>query len=59
MGDGEGPDADSVLVVIGEHFDTEAAEATLTTASIAVPQPCTGGNRSERLLHHVRLHTSY
>ncbi|WP_025778438.1 CobW family GTP-binding protein [Brevibacterium sp. VCM10] len=58
VGDGEGPDADSVLVVIGEDFDTETAEATLTTAlNRGATANAQGSNRSERLLHHVRLHT--
>ena len=62
VGDGEGPDADSVLVVIGEDFDTETAEATLTTAlnsdaAGGLDVAASGSDRSERLLHHVRLHT--
>ncbi|WP_167199681.1 CobW family GTP-binding protein [Brevibacterium pigmentatum] len=57
VGDGEGPDADSVLVVIGEDFDTEAAEATLTAAlNSGATANAQGSNRSERLLNHVRLH---
>ena len=56
--DGDLQDADSVLVVIGEHFDTEAAEATLTTAlNRGATANAQGSNRSERILHHVRLHT--
>ncbi|HJE77662.1 MAG TPA: GTP-binding protein, partial [Brevibacterium epidermidis] len=60
--DGDLQDADSVLVVIGEHFDTEAAEATLTAAlnTGAIAKEAGIGrqsDRSERLLHHVRLHT--
>ena len=59
--DGDLQDADSVLVVIGEHFDTEAAEATLTAAlnTGAIAKEAGIGrqsDRSERLLHHVRLH---
>ncbi|WP_152346989.1 CobW family GTP-binding protein [Brevibacterium sp. CFH 10365] len=58
-------DPDSVLVVIGEDFDTEAAESTLTAAlnaDAAGPAATASGgsrdaDRSERLLHHVRLHT--
>ena len=57
-GDGDRPDADSVLVVIGEDFDTEAAEATLTAAlNSGAAVTAAGSDRSERLLHHVRLHT--
>ena len=61
-GDRDRPDADSVLVVIGEDFDTEAAEAALTTAlnSAAVAGQdvaASVSDRSERFLHHVRLHT--
>ena len=59
--DGDLQYADSVLVVIGEHFDTEAAEATLTAAlnTGAIAKEAGIGrqsDRSERLLHHVRLH---
>ena len=59
--DGDLQDADSVLVVIGEHFETEAAEATLTAAlnTGAIAKEAGIGrqsDRSERLLHHVRLH---
>ncbi|MEY8570515.1 CobW family GTP-binding protein [Brevibacterium linens] len=59
--DGDLQDADSVLVVIGEDFDTEAAEATLTAAlnTGAIAKEAGIGrqsDRSERLLHHVRLH---
>ena len=59
--DGDLQDADSVLVVIGEHFDTEAAEVTLTAAlnTGAIAKEAGIGrqsDRSERLLHHVRLH---
>ena len=59
--DGDLQDADSVLVVIGEHFDTEAAEATLTAAlnTGAIAKEAGIGrqsDRSERLLPHVRLH---
>ena len=59
--DGDLQDADSVLVVIGEHFDTEAAEATLTAALNVDAEATASGtgrrdDRSERLLHHVRLH---
>ncbi|MGC3020358.1 CobW family GTP-binding protein [Brevibacterium sp. FAM 24630] len=52
-------DADSVLVVIGEDFDAEAARSSLVAAlnpgadNSAVPSP----ERAERLLHHVRLHS--
>ncbi|GAA1510999.1 CobW family GTP-binding protein [Brevibacterium permense] len=54
-GNGDRSDADSVLVAIGEDFDTEAAEATLTAAlnGVATDRP----DRTERFLHHVRLHT--
>ena len=64
-GDGDRSDAendlgnaDSVLVIIGEDFDTETAEATLT-AALNVDKAATapGSDRSERLLHHVRLHS--
>lgn len=48
-------DPDSVLVVIGEHFDTEAAEATLSAALNAASDD--GSDRSERLAHYVRLHS--
>lgn len=58
---GDRPDVDSVLVAIGEDFDTESAEATLTTALNAddAGRDCAaaGSDRSERFLHHVRLHT--
>lgn len=59
---GDRPDADSVLVVIGEDFDTEAAEAALTAAlnsAAAAGQDVAASvsDRSERFLHHVRLHT--
>ncbi|WP_166821558.1 CobW family GTP-binding protein [Brevibacterium limosum] len=53
-------DPDSVLVVIGEDFDTEAAESTLTAAlnaDAAGPAVTASGGSRERLLHHVRLHT--
>ena len=53
-------DPDSVLVVIGEDFDTEAAESTLTAAlnaDAAGPAATASGGSRERLLHHVRLHT--
>ncbi|SDS06172.1 GTPase, G3E family [Brevibacterium siliguriense] len=61
-GAGDGSEADSVLVVIGEDFDAEAAEAALTAAlngdaAATVPESSRRGDRSERLLHHVRLHT--
>ena len=57
-GNGDRPDADSVLVAIGEDFDTESAEATLTAAlNRGATANAQGSNRSERLLHHVRLHT--
>lgn len=54
-GNGDRADADSVLVAIGEDFDTEAVEATLTAAlnGVATDRP----DRTERFLHHVRLHT--
>ena len=60
-GNGDRPDADSVLVAIGEDFDTESAEATLTAAlnTGAIAKEAGIGrqsDRSERLLHHVRLH---
>ncbi|KHS51362.1 CobW family GTP-binding protein [Brevibacterium linens] len=59
--DGDLQDADSVLVVLGEGFDTEAAEATLTAALNVDAEATASGtgrrdDRSERLLHHVRLH---
>lgn len=61
-GDGDRPDVDNVLVVIGEDFDTEATEAALATAlnSAAVAGQdvaASVSDRSERFLHHVRLHT--
>ncbi|MFP3395246.1 GTP-binding protein [Brevibacterium sp. SIMBA_078] len=61
-GNGDRPDVDSVLVAIGEDFDTEAAEATLTAAlnsdaAGGLDVAASGSDRSERLLHHVRLHT--
>ena len=64
MGDGDrqdtvAQDADSVLVVIGEDFDAEAARSALVAAlnpeadSSTVPS----SERAERLFHHVRLHS--
>lgn len=52
---GDRPDADSVLVAIGEDFDIEAAEATLTAALNG--DATDRLDRTERFLHHVRLHT--
>ena len=48
--DGDLQDADSVLVVIGEHFDTEAAEATLTAAlnTGAIAKEAGIGRQSDR-----------
>ncbi|WP_166974319.1 CobW family GTP-binding protein [Brevibacterium atlanticum] len=62
-------DADSVLVVIGEDFDIEAARSALTSALSPGADHKTGNDheigaglttgtaRAERLLHHVRLHS--
>jgi G3E family GTPase len=49
-------DADSVLVVIGEDFDAEAARSTLA-AALSPSADEIGSDRAERLLHHVRLHS--
>ncbi|UVI35679.1 CobW family GTP-binding protein [Brevibacterium spongiae] len=47
-------EADSVLVVIGEDFDAEAARSTLAAA---LNPAAMSSARAERLLHHVRLHS--
>ena len=56
-----GEQFDDLAVRIGgqvKDFDAEAAEATLTAAlNRGATANAQGSNRSERLLHHVRLHT--
>ena len=49
--------ASSVLVAIGEDFDAEAVRSALTRALSPDADHEVGDDRTERLLHHVRLHS--